>query len=86
MPKRWTAEEQEYLKEAWGRASIPAIAKKLGRTVDAVKVRASKLKLGAVLEAGDYVTLNQLLLTLTDNSQSYSYQMESGVNSQNSSR
>lgn len=79
MPKRWTAEEQEYLKEAWGRASIPAIAKKLGRTVDAVKVRASRLKLGAVLEAGDYVTLNQLLLTLTDNSQSYSYQMESWV-------
>lgn len=79
MPKRWTAEEQEYLKEAWGRASIPAIAKKLGRTVEAVKIRASRLKLGAVLEAGDYVTLNQLMLTLTDNSQSYSYKMESWV-------
>ena len=76
---KWTAEEQEYLRENWGRASIPAIAKKLGRTVDAVKIRASRLKLGAVLEAGDYVTLNQLMLTLTDNSQSYSYQMQSWV-------
>ena len=62
---KWTAEEQEYLRENWGRVSIPGIAKKLGRTVEAVKIRASRLKLGAVLDAGDYVTLNQLIVTTT---------------------
>ena len=32
-----------------------------------------------MLANGDYVTFNQLMLTLTDNSQSYSYQMKSWV-------
>ena len=59
--------------------SIPGIAKHLDRTVNAVKVHVVRLGLGAVLANGDYVTFNQLMLTLTDNSQSYSYQMKSWV-------
>ena len=77
--KTWTPEDEEYLREAWGRVSIPGIAKHLDRTVDAVKVHVARLGLGAVLANGDYVTFNQLMLTLTDNSQSYSYQMKSWV-------
>lgn len=77
--KTWTPEDEEYLREAWGRVSIPGIAKHLDRTVNAIKVRAAKLGLGAVLANGDYVTFNQLMLTLTGNSQSYSYQMKSWV-------
>ena len=77
--KVWTPEEEMYLEEHWGSVSIPGIAKKLNRTVNAVKVRAFRLGLGGVLDAGDYVTFNQLMLTITDNSQSYSYQMQSWV-------
>lgn len=75
----WTPEEEQYLEEHWGAVSIPSIAKKLNRTVNAIKVRAFRLGLGGVLDAGDYVTFNQLMLTITDNSQSYSYQMQSWV-------
>lgn len=79
-PQRtWTAEEEQYLEDHWGTVSIPGIAKKLERTVSAIKVRAERLGLGGVLDSGDYVTFNQLMLALTDNAQSYSYQMESWV-------
>ena len=61
----WTPQEETYLMEKWGQASIPAIAKKLERTIGAVKLRASRLRLGPVLMGGDYVTLNQLLVAVT---------------------
>lgn len=77
--KTWTQEEEDYLMDHWGTVSIPGIAKHLGHTVNSIKVRAARLGLGAVLNSGDYVTFNQLMLTLTDNSQSYSYQMKSWV-------
>lgn len=77
--KTWTVEEERYLEERWGNVSIPSIAKKLGRTVHAVKIRASRIGLGGVLKSGDYVTFNQLMLTLTDNSKSYTYKMQSFV-------
>lgn len=75
----WLPEEVEYLQENWGTISIPTIAKNLNRTVSAVKVKVSKLGLGPLLMSGDYITFNQLMLLLTDNSQSYSYQMKSWV-------
>lgn len=75
----WTPEEETYLMEKWGQASIPAIAKKLERTIGAVKIRASKLRLGPVLMSGDYVTLNQLLVAVTGSRGSYSYKCESWV-------
>ena len=77
--RRWTPEEEQYLEEHWGSVSIPSIAKKLNRTMNAIKVRAFRLGLGGVLDAGDYVTFNQLMLTITDNSQSCSYKMQSWV-------
>ena len=63
--RTWTPEDENYLAEKWGYASVPAIAKKLNRTENAVVVRAQRLGLGAVLMAGGYVTLNQLLATVT---------------------
>lgn len=77
--KTWTPEEEQYLEDHWGTVSIPGIAKKLGRTVHAVKVRVTRMGLGGMLGSGDYVTFNQLMIALTDNSKSYSYQMESWV-------
>lgn len=62
--RKWTAEEEQYLEEKWGTTSIPALAKHLNRTEDAIIVRAQRLHLGAFLEAGDYITMNQLMLAL----------------------
>lgn len=65
MPrKRWTKEEESYLEDRWGTTSIGSIAKKLGRSENAVIVRAQRLGLGAFLESGDYVTWNQLSIAL----------------------
>ena len=77
--RTWKPEEEDYLMEKWGQISVPTIAKKLNRTTNAVKVRAQRLGLGAVLMAGEYVTLNQLLLAVTGGSSSYGYKMKSWV-------
>lgn len=63
--KSWTTGEETYLQENWGKYSVPSIAKHLNRSVNAVKVRAFRLGLGAVLMSGDYVTLNQLHIAVT---------------------
>lgn len=75
----WTPEQEEYLQEHWGQISISAIAKKLGRSVVAIKGRASKLGLGRVLLAGDYITLSQLICAVTGSQKTYSYKPESWV-------
>ena len=75
----WTAEEETYLTEKWGTLSIPAIAKKLNRTVHAIKNRAVRLHLGPVLMGGDYVTFNQLALAVTGGSKCHTYQMKSWI-------
>lgn len=43
--RTWKPEEEDYLMEKWGQISVPAIAKKLNRTTNAVKVRAQRLGL-----------------------------------------
>ena len=80
MPgKKWTAEDENYLHEMWGRISIPGIAKHLGRTVDAVKIRANRLGLGAMLMSGDYVTFNQLLIAVQGSNSGGGYKLKSWV-------
>lgn len=61
---KWTAAEEDQLREEWGRISIGKIAERLGRSSDAVIVRARRLGLGAFLESSDYVTVNQLSFAL----------------------
>ena len=68
-----------YLQESWGTVSVPIIAENLGRSVLAVKERAGRLGLGAVLESGDYVTLNQLLIAVAGTNSAYSYKTISWV-------
>lgn len=75
----WSHQEEEYLSENWGRVSVPTMAKKLERTENAVIVRARRLDLGAFLESGDYVTLNQLVIAVTGHKKSYSYKIKSWV-------
>lgn len=40
--KRWTNDEIEYLESYWGEISIPSIARKLERSINAVKKRLTK--------------------------------------------
>ena len=61
----WTEQEELYLMESWGKVAVPYIAKKLDRTVKAIKIRAQKLNLGPFLMGGDYVSFNQLVIALT---------------------
>lgn len=42
----WKPEELEYLQEVWGQKTIPQIARKLGRSVNAVKVKSYRMGLG----------------------------------------
>jgi hypothetical protein len=43
---RWTAADNQTLAQLWGRKSIDAIAKELGRSVCAIQARAIRLRLG----------------------------------------
>lgn len=62
--KVWSKEDEMYLEDSWGVKSIKTIAKNLGRSENAVIVRAQRLGCGAFLEAGDYITLQQILAEL----------------------
>lgn len=62
--KNWTAEELSILDESWGYTSIAAIASKLGRSVNAVKLKASRTGLGSHLHSGTCITFSELLKAL----------------------
>ena len=64
--------------ENWGRVSLPYMADKLNRTIEAVKIKAGRIGLGAVLMGGDYITLNQLIIALSGHKES-SYLRKSWV-------
>ena len=76
---RWTAEEEEYLAENWGTLAIPTLARNLGRSEDAVVIRARRLGLGPFLDSGDYVSFNQLLVAVTGSNSGYGYKIKSWV-------
>lgn len=63
MPN-WTKEELEYLNENWGKKTIPSIAKHLGRSVNAVKVKAQHEKLTRHIHRSDRVTFNQFCIAI----------------------
>lgn len=58
--KLWSAEELNFLREKWGSMSLQAIAKKLGRSENAVKLKVVRNGLGAFLENGEYITFRQI--------------------------
>lgn len=77
--RKWTREEYAELENLWGSISVPAIASRLNRSENAILIKASRLGLGPVLESGDFITFNQLVVAVTGLTQSYSYMMESWV-------
>lgn len=57
----WTAREEEYLCDAWGKKPLSVICRHLNRSENAVKIRVSKMGIGAARENNcDYITLNSL--------------------------
>ena len=62
--KNWTPEEDAFLQDKWGSLSIPALAKKLGRSVEAINNRRRRLGCGAHLENDYRVSLSQLMNTI----------------------
>lgn len=58
--RAWTNEDVNYLQENWGEKSITTISKNLNRNISAVMNKKSRLRLGAFLESGEYLTVNQL--------------------------
>jgi hypothetical protein len=79
LNRNWTAEEEQYLRENWGKITVPGIAKALGRTTTAVKVRVARLGLGPYLEGGDYVSFNQLLIAMYGTNAGGGYKLKSWV-------
>lgn len=79
MGKTWSAADDNRLREMWGQVSIPAISTKLGRSQNAVIVRACRLNLGPFLEHGDYITLHQLSIALGFGRSSCKYFLNSWV-------
>ena len=62
--KQWTKAEENYLQDKWGTVSIKGLAKALGRSENAVVVRARRLGCGAHLAGDTRVSLHQLMLAI----------------------
>lgn len=77
--RKWTQKELEYLEDSWGTISIESIATNLGRTKDAVQLKASRIGLGAFLEAGDYISLNVLYRALRKESSGSGYTLNQWI-------
>lgn len=76
---KWTTEQEQYLEEKWGTISVPAIAKRLNRTPNAVIVRARRLGLGPALANGEYISFHQLVLAIGYSGSSDSYKVTSWI-------
>lgn len=62
--RTWTKEEIDILEDEWCRKSIKTIAKNLNRSIEAVRVKAYRIGLGAHRNQQDYVLLYQLISAL----------------------
>jgi hypothetical protein len=58
--KNYTTEELNYIQDKWGVTSIPSIANKLGRSIEAIRVKAQRLGLTRFIHSGEYITVNHL--------------------------
>lgn len=70
MYKPWTKDEVTYLTESWGMKSLKTISERLNRSKNAILMKKQKLGLGAFLDNGDYITVNQLVKTIGYNNSS----------------
>jgi transposase-like protein len=62
--KPWTQEEIDYLESKWGVVATTYIANKLGKSVNAIKLKANRLGYEDNLHSGEEITLNQLFIAI----------------------
>ncbi len=74
--KKWTQQKKDYIMDAWGQTSITTMSKKLGRSVNAVKLQARRQGLGRHLDACSMVTFFQVIQAVTGGTGSYSWLRE----------
>lgn len=67
----WTQEELRQLEEEWGNIAIGTIAKRHNRSLNAIKVKAFRQRLGAHIDSDDRISVNQLFLAFGNNSYGY---------------
>lgn len=58
--KGWTQKEVDYLEDSWGVVTLETIARNLGRTKNAIKLKAYRMGLGDPLLHFDGISINQL--------------------------
>lgn len=58
--KHWTAEEIDYLKENYGMAQMETITRDLGRSYNAICLKAQRLGLGSRDSAGETLSLSEV--------------------------
>ena len=58
--RNWTAEELSYVREVWGEKTIPEIAAKLGRSINAVKVKTVRLGLTGQKWSGEMMSARKV--------------------------
>lgn len=51
----WSEKDIEYLCDNWGDKPVPQIAKKLGRTVNAIVLKAKRMNLGNQMDSGSMI-------------------------------
>ena len=69
--KNWTTDDDEQLRELWGcYGGIPRIARALGRNEGAIKLRATRLKLGPYRNGGELVSLLQVARSIVGSGKS----------------
>ncbi|MDU5010650.1 MAG: hypothetical protein E6257_00830 [Clostridium botulinum] len=56
----WTEEEEEYLQRRYGKTTLKRIAKKLGRSENAIEIKAGRLGLSSALEATGELTAAEI--------------------------
>ncbi len=67
----WSKEEVEYLEMNWSNTSITSMAKKLNRSINAIREKAYNIGLKRYIHSGEYITVNQLMIAIGRAQSSY---------------
>lgn len=65
----WTLQDEELLSEYWGLYNVETIAKKLNRTITAVRLKAQRMHLGSIMDSSDVLSIDSIcdILKVTRN-------------------
>lgn len=67
MPAAWPQEKEDILIASWGNVSISSLVKSLDKTPVAIMNKVKRLGLGAFLDNGEYITINQFFIAIGRN-------------------